>query len=177
MSRLFTSAVHSIGVSASVLPMDIESWFPLALTGLISLQSKGLSRVYKNVEVLSSCVNAGTRQTLVWGTQPRLHVTFPRLWGAWLGGDSCDWFYVLFSPLLLCPPLGPSQLGAETPRPGGLRSVRDGVSILDVARPALDRVLLQLLGLPPAVWFSFDSLCFEALLSGRLSSAAEKTIL
>ena len=84
---------------------------------------------------------------------------------------------MLFSPLLLCPPLGPSQLGAETPRPGDLRSVRHGVSILDVARPALDRVLLQLLGLPPAVWFSFDSLCFEALLSGRLSSAAEKTIL
>ena len=77
---------------------------------------------------------------------------------------------MLFPPLLLCPPLGSSQLGAETPRPGDLRSVRDVVSILDVARPALDRVLLQLFGSPLTLWF-------EALLSGRLSNAAEKMIL
>ena len=38
----------SIGVSASVLPMNIQEWFPLELTGLISLQSKGLSRVFFN---------------------------------------------------------------------------------------------------------------------------------
>ena len=39
---------HSIGVSvsASVLPMNIQDWFLLGLTGLISLQSKGLSRVF-----------------------------------------------------------------------------------------------------------------------------------
>ena len=45
--RLFPSGGQSIGVSASasVLPMNIEGWFPLRLTGLISLQSKGLSRV------------------------------------------------------------------------------------------------------------------------------------
>ena len=47
MSQLFTSGGHSIGASAStsVLPMNIQDWFPLGLTGLISLQSKGLSRV------------------------------------------------------------------------------------------------------------------------------------
>ena len=47
MSQLFTSAVQSIGVSTSVsvLPMNIQDWFPLGLTGWISLQSKGLSRV------------------------------------------------------------------------------------------------------------------------------------
>ena len=47
MSQLFTSGVQSIGVSASasVLPMNIQDWFPLGLTGWISLQSKGLSRV------------------------------------------------------------------------------------------------------------------------------------
>ena len=45
MSRLFTSGSQSIGrASASVLSMDIQSWFPLGLTGLISLLSKGLSR-------------------------------------------------------------------------------------------------------------------------------------
>ena len=45
MSRLFTSAGQSFGVpsSASVLPMNIQGWFPLGLTDLISLQSKGLS--------------------------------------------------------------------------------------------------------------------------------------
>ena len=45
-SQLFTSGGQSIGVSASpsVLPMNIQDWFPLGWTGLISLQSKGLSR-------------------------------------------------------------------------------------------------------------------------------------
>ena len=42
VSQLFTSGGQSIGASASVLPMSIQGWFPLGLTGLISLQSKGL---------------------------------------------------------------------------------------------------------------------------------------
>ena len=42
---------QSIGASASVLPMNIQDWFPLGLTGLISLQSKGLSRVFSNTTV------------------------------------------------------------------------------------------------------------------------------
>ena len=42
MSQLFTSGGQSIGASASVLPMNIHSWFPLGLTALISLQSKSL---------------------------------------------------------------------------------------------------------------------------------------
>ena len=48
MSWLFTSSGQSIGASASVLPMNIQGWFPLGLTGLISLQSKGLSRVFSS---------------------------------------------------------------------------------------------------------------------------------
>ena len=50
VSSLFTSGGQSIGVSASatVFPMIIQGWFPLWLTGLISLQSKGLSRVFSN---------------------------------------------------------------------------------------------------------------------------------
>ena len=51
MSLLFTSGGQSIGVSASVLPMNIYSWFPLGLTGFISLQSKGLSRVFSSTTV------------------------------------------------------------------------------------------------------------------------------
>ena len=47
MNWLFASGGQSIGVSASasVLPMNIQGIFPLGLTGLISLQSKGVSRV------------------------------------------------------------------------------------------------------------------------------------
>ena len=50
MSQLVTSGGWSIGVSASasVLPMNIQGLFPLGLTGLISLQSKGLSRVFSS---------------------------------------------------------------------------------------------------------------------------------
>jgi len=50
MSQLFASGGQSIGVSASasVLPMNIRGWFPLGLTALIFLQSKGLSRVFSN---------------------------------------------------------------------------------------------------------------------------------
>ena len=53
MSRFFTSGGQSFGVSAStsVLPMNIQDWFPLGLTSLISLQSKGLSRVFPNAIV------------------------------------------------------------------------------------------------------------------------------
>ena len=45
-SQLFTSGGLSFGASASVPPMNIQGWFPLGLTGLISLLSKGLSRVF-----------------------------------------------------------------------------------------------------------------------------------
>ena len=50
MSQFFTSGSQSIGTSASasVLPMNIQDWFPLGLTDWISLQSMGLSRVFSN---------------------------------------------------------------------------------------------------------------------------------
>ena len=53
MNQLFTSGSQSIGVSASasVLPINIQDWFPLAWTGWISLQSKGLLRVFSNTTV------------------------------------------------------------------------------------------------------------------------------
>ena len=53
MSQLFETDGPSIGpsASASVLPMSIQGWFPLRLIGLISLQSKGLSRVFSNTTV------------------------------------------------------------------------------------------------------------------------------
>ena len=53
VSQFFASGGQSIGASASaaVLPMNIQGWFPLGLTGLISLQSKGLSRVFSKTTV------------------------------------------------------------------------------------------------------------------------------
>ena len=53
MSQLFTSGGQSIGASAStsVLPMNIQDWFPIGWTGWISLKSKGLSRVFSNTTV------------------------------------------------------------------------------------------------------------------------------
>ena len=53
LSQLFASGGQSIGVSAStpVLPMNIQNWFLLGWTGWISLQSKGLSRVFSNTTV------------------------------------------------------------------------------------------------------------------------------
>ena len=65
VSRLSASFGQSIGAStsASVLSMSIQGWFPLGLTGLISLLSKGLSRVFSNTTV---------RKHLFFGTQPSL---------------------------------------------------------------------------------------------------------
>ena len=53
MSQFFASDVQNTGISASasVLPMNIQDWFPLGWTGWISLLSKGLSRVFSNITV------------------------------------------------------------------------------------------------------------------------------
>ena len=56
MSQFFTSSGQSIGAStsASVLPLNTQDWFPLGLTGLISLQSNGLSGVFSNTPQFKS---------------------------------------------------------------------------------------------------------------------------
>ena len=53
INKFFTSDGQSIGVaaSASVLPMNIQDWSPLGWTGWISLQSRGLSRVFSNTAI------------------------------------------------------------------------------------------------------------------------------
>ena len=65
MSQFFASGGQSIWASssASVLPVNIQDWFPLGLTGLISLQSKDLSRVFSNTAV---------QKHQFFGTQPSL---------------------------------------------------------------------------------------------------------
>ena len=73
MGQLFTSGGQSIGASASVLPMDIHGWFPLGLTGLISLQSKGLARAYS---------------TTIWK-----HQFFSNQPSVWSKSHICTWPY------------------------------------------------------------------------------------
>ena len=51
ISRLFASGGQRIGASASILTMNIQGWFPLGLTGWISLLSKGFSRVFPSTTV------------------------------------------------------------------------------------------------------------------------------
>ena len=51
ISQLFTASGQSIGASASVLPMNIQDWFPLEVTGLIFLHFKGLSRDFSNTTI------------------------------------------------------------------------------------------------------------------------------
>ena len=73
VSQFFTSGGQSIGVSASasVLPMNIQDWFPLGCTGWISLQSKGLSRVFSKTTVQRHQVFSA--QLSLWSSS---HTTF-----------------------------------------------------------------------------------------------------
>ena len=80
MSQIFTSGSQSIGASASVLPMNIQSWFSLGLTCLISLKSEGLSRVFSSITTLKH---------QFFGAQPSL----------WSSGHS-DWCEVIV--VLIC---------------------------------------------------------------------------
>ena len=60
MSRLFTSGGQSIGALATVLPRNIQGWFPLGLTDLISLQSKGLSSLLQHHSSKASIIRCST---------------------------------------------------------------------------------------------------------------------
>ena len=72
-SQLFASGSQCIGVSASasVLPMNIQDWFPLRWTGLISLKLKGLSRVFSNTRFKS--INASVLSFLYTPTITSIH--------------------------------------------------------------------------------------------------------
>ena len=75
MSQLFASGGQSIGASASVLPMNTQDWSPLGWTSSISLQSKGLSRVFSNTTVLNSYCSSNSRYSRL----SFLHVIPPSL--------------------------------------------------------------------------------------------------
>ena len=93
MSWLFASGGQSIGTSASasVLPMNIQGWFPLGMTGLISLMPNGLSSVFAN--------------TTVWkhqffSAQPYIH-SFLDSFPIWAVTDYWVQFLVLYSSVQL----------------------------------------------------------------------------
>ena len=67
ISWLFAPGGQSIRASASVLPVNIQGWYPLELTGWISLQSEGLSRVFSTITV---------RRHQIFGAQPFLLSSF-----------------------------------------------------------------------------------------------------
>ena len=74
MSQFSASGSQSIGVSASasVLPMNIQDWFPLGLAGFLSLQSKGLSRVFSNTTVQN--YQFFSTQLSLWSNSQRLYL-------------------------------------------------------------------------------------------------------
>ena len=75
ISQLFASGGQSIGVSAStsVLPMNIQDWFTLGWTGWISLQSKGLSRVFSSATVQKHQLFSSVLSFLCSPTLPSIH--------------------------------------------------------------------------------------------------------
>ena len=85
MSRLFVLGGHGIGasISASVLPASIQGWFPVWLTGLISLLSKGLSRAFSSTTVqlgtLWNCEQMIHQEHMLWSSERSI-------FGAWFRG-------------------------------------------------------------------------------------------
>ena len=94
-NQLFTSSGQSIGISALVLLMNIQGWFPLGLTGLISLLSKRLSRVFSSTTIQKhqffgapaawnftftspGCLDFTTALELYWGSPALGPSCFPR---------------------------------------------------------------------------------------------------
>ena len=106
MSQLFAWGGHSIGVSASasVLPVNTQEWSPLGWTGWISLQSKGLSRVFSNTTVQNHLFFGSQLSSRFIGTQLLfvLCSLFDRLF--WVGDTSASTkSYTQRPPLVFSP--------------------------------------------------------------------------
>ena len=97
MSRLFAPGGQSIKASASVLAMNIQGWFLLGLTGLISLQSKKLLRVFSSTTI---------QKHQFFGTQPSLwsnsHIHIWLLEKPWLWLDESWWAKWCLCFLICC---------------------------------------------------------------------------
>ena len=105
MSRIFASGGQSIraSASASVLPMNIQGWFPLGLTGLISLQSKALSRVFSST---NSLVLKNLKTSILWHSAFFYDPTLTFIHNYWknhsfdyIGPSSAKWYLCFFDTL------------------------------------------------------------------------------
>ena len=95
MSQFFTSGGQSVGVSASasVIPVDIQYWFPLGWTGWISFQSKELSRVFSNTTVEKHQFFSAQLSLIC--NKMHIHTVkfFQQSWNIW---SVMDWMFVSF---------------------------------------------------------------------------------
>ena len=94
--QFFASGGQSTGASASasVLPMNIQDWFPLQLTGLISLESKGLSRVFSNTKVQKHHQSFGVQPSL-WSNS-HIYTWLLEKSHLWLDGPLSAKWYLCF---------------------------------------------------------------------------------
>ena len=95
MSRLFTSGGQSVGASASVLPMNIQDWFPLGLNGLIFLMSKGPKSLLHTTVWKHWCFSS---QPSFWSSS-HIHTRFLEKPYLWLDGHLSARCYLLFNML------------------------------------------------------------------------------
>ena len=131
LSWLFTPAGQNIGASASasVLPVNIQGWFPSRLTGLISLLSKRLSRIFSSTTIRKH--HFFSTQLSLW-SESHIHTWLLEKPELWLYGSLCAKWYLCF--LICC--LGWSSEKAMAPHsstlawkipwteePGGLQSM------------------------------------------------------
>ena len=107
VSQLFTSDGQSIGASASVLPMNSQHWFPLGLTGLITVLSEGLSRVFSGTTLQKHQFFCA--QPSLWSNS-HIHIWLLEKTQLWLYGPLSAKWCLCF--LLCC--LGLSQLSFQS---------------------------------------------------------------
>ena len=125
MSQLFASGGQISGASSStsVLPVNIQGWFPLGLTGFISLLSEGFSRVFSNTTV---------RKHQSFGIQPSLWSTFTSIHDYWKN-HSFD-YMDLCQVLKVAGPLIPRWCSAKEPTYQCRRSKRLGLGKISWSR-------------------------------------------
>ena len=160
MSRLFSSGVQSIGASASasVLPMNIQGWFPLGWTGWMSLQSKGLSRVFSNTTVQKQ--QFFSAYTSLWSNS---HICTWLLEKKKKLSDYCKTDHWLTMKKENCHSL-PTQDAALTqlypPNFWGQKT-RSHCSFLSVCEPSWLKVFCSLLANPVASTFKYITQCWH----------------
>ena len=109
MSQFFPSGGQSVGASASasVFPINIQDWFPLGLTGLISLQSKGLSRVFSKHHSSKASVLQHSAFIMVQLSHPYMTTRKTIALTAAVAAKSCQLCPTLCDPIDGSPPGSP----------------------------------------------------------------------